>query len=360
MPANRMLVTALLLASLPAALPAAAAPALPAYREIRDWIVACDNTAECEAVGAQEEGNGDILFRLRSQPGPDGGLFFSIESALPIRMETMRLDGKPVLVDLTQWEHRSEDGNTGVSSSDAVAIRELLTAIRNGNRLGFNSGDKETSGSLSGLSAALLLIDEAQGRLDTATALLRRDRHAADRVPAPRPPAELRPAAAAPRPLNAAEQKRLIAAVRESQAGVLAGQECAVEAEDSHDQATPLTATEALVFIDCWHGAYQFSSLLFRVPMAAPERAQLVSLTLPLRIQDRERVIDAFTNADYAPEHGLLFHSAKGRGLADCGESAAWVFDGRQFQLSDYHYLGSCRGGNPGEWLRLWRSNRSP
>ena len=32
----------------------AASAATPVYREIKDWVVACDNTARCEAIGMQE------------------------------------------------------------------------------------------------------------------------------------------------------------------------------------------------------------------------------------------------------------------------------------------------------------------
>ncbi len=66
--------------------------------------------------------------------------------------------------------------------------------------------------------------------------------------------------------------------------------------------------------------------------------------------------IDYFTNADYDPATAMLFHSAKGRGLADCGEAATWRFDGREFRLASYSYLGRCSGAEPGNWPALFRS----
>lgn len=66
--------------------------------------------------------------------------------------------------------------------------------------------------------------------------------------------------------------------------------------------------------------------------------------------------IDYFTHVDYDPSTATLFHSAKGRGLADCGEAATWRFDGREFRLTSYAYLGRCSGPEPGNWPTSFRS----
>ena len=83
----------------------------------------------------------------------------------------------------------------------------------------------------------------------------------------------------------------------------------------------------------------------------APRR---IRLTVPVQVEGAPRVIEAFTSVGFG--QGQLSHFAKGRGLADCGESAAWAFDGQDFRLQRYHRLGWCRGGNPGDWPTLWRT----
>lgn len=335
------------------ALPALSSP-LPVYREIKDWIVACDNTGDCEAIGATE--NSPVMLRLQHGAGPEGASSLRIESARPLSLENMRLDGRPLKPDSRHWQSSNIDGYSELSTTHGASVRAFIDAARNGMRLSFGDDESASWGSLSGLSAAMLLIDEAQGRLGTMTALLRRGPQSASHVPARRPAPLLRPAAPAPEALSEADRQRLIAAVRKVHAKRLTEQDCFVEADGAFDQAYALTDSEALVFVECWRGAYQASSLLFRTPIAEPARSRAIVLPLPFRMDDGREGVEAFTSAEYATEKGLLFHSAKGRGLADCGESAAWVFDGEEFQLSDYHYLGACRGGNPGDWPRLWRS----
>lgn len=347
------LIAAMAVMATSAAVPALSAP-LPVYREIKDWVVACDNTAACEAAGAAEDQD-TVRFRLRHGAGPEGALSLRIESAGPLALDEMRLDGQRLMLDERHWHSAQEDGGSGLINTDGDSVRAFLDAVRNGHRLTFGGDEPAPWGSLSGLSAALLLIDETQGRLGTTTALLRRGPQPASRVPTAHAPPLLRAAAPMPEALSEADQRRLIAAVRQAQAGPMAAQGCFVEAEGAYDQAIALTDTEALVFIECWRGAYQSSSLLFRTLAAAPARAQPLVLPLPDSMEGGQNV-DAFTSAGYVPERGLLSHFAKGRGLADCGESAAWIFDGKDFQLASYTRLGVCRGGNPGEWPVLWRS----
>ena len=52
--------------------------------------------------------------------------------------------------------------------------------------------------------------------------------------------------------------------------------------------------------------------------------------------------------------------AAKGRGLADCGSSASWAWDGKMFRLASYQSLGLCRGAPPGTWLSRWQTANQP
>jgi hypothetical protein len=103
-------------------------------------------------------------------------------------------------------------------------------------------------------------------------------------------------------------------------------------------------------------GAYQASSLVFRVPREAPAKGRLVDLPLPPgQPADASERNGFLTSATYDPAHARLSEWAKGRGLGDCGVAASWIFDGQAFQLSDYSVKDRC-GGRPGELLQIWRS----
>ncbi|KRA48779.1 hypothetical protein ASD72_19670 [Pseudoxanthomonas sp. Root630] len=171
------------------------------------------------------------------------------------------------------------------------------------------------------------------------------------RVPPQQPAPEVPHATTRTSSLTELQRQQLVHTVRERAADELRREEC--ETDGTYDTADSLSDGEALVLIECWRGAYQSSSLAFRLPRDGSGAPQRVRLTLPFRIDGEDRVVDTFTAAAY--EKGQLSHYAKGRGLADCGESATWVFDGQDFRLRDYYLLRACQG-RPGEWPALWRS----
>lgn len=115
-----------------------------------------------------------------------------------------------------------------------------------------------------------------------------------------------------------------------------------------------LTETDALVLIECSRGAYQGWSMMFRVPVAQPQRATRLVLELPFHLGPTPERYDTLTAATFAD--GELHHFAKGRGMADCGESARWRWDGKAFVLVEFNKLSSCRAGMPGDWPALWRT----
>ena len=41
-----------------------------------------------------------------------------------------------------------------------------------------------------------------------------------------------------------------------------------------------------------------------------------------------DAIADTFADGDFDPETGTVSTSAEGRGLADCGMSASWIWDG--------------------------------
>jgi hypothetical protein len=344
-----------------------ASAATPVYRQFDDWVIACDNTARCEARGVSE--GSPLMLRLIAEAGPSGQLSLALEAGMPIDLASLRVDERPPGLDARHWTLSPEqDGVQILESAVPDSVRALLKILRDGDELTLGDGEDQRAVSLAGLSAALLLIDETQGRIGTVTALLRGGARPATQVPAaPALPPAVKPAPAMP-PLDDDTRQRLIDGVRRAQSALLEKEECHVAMEGDHtdnafDVAVALTPREALVLLECWRGAYQSTHLAFRTPMERPAEARRLVLPLPMaRSPENGRQVawDAFTNADYSNDSSTLHHFAKGRGLADCGDSASWVFDGRDFQLTEWHYLGGCRGGEPGDWPTLWRSAGSP
>ena len=160
----------------------AASAATPVYREIKDWVVACDNTARCEAIGMQE-GYPQLILRLVVDAGPSGEPELSLESEAPVAGRVLRLDGARFAASSLLQPATGDEGVQRIGH-DGAQVRAFLDAVRNGTDLRAGIGEGAPSASLAGLSAALLLIDETQGRLGTTTALLRRGTLPAARVPA--------------------------------------------------------------------------------------------------------------------------------------------------------------------------------
>jgi hypothetical protein len=329
-------------------------PAAPVYKEIADWIVACDNTRTCVAKAAPADDSATApetpgYIRLERAGGASGAAEVRLTADNPFTPD-LWLDGKPLAV--KGWTYSKADDAQELKGEAALAFMRL---IRNGSLLQFGPGKTAPAASLKGLTATLLAMDEAQGRIGNVSALGR---------PGPAP-ASATPAAPAPPVVKAAPfvgalpgAKALAAAVRRSQAAALKSHDCdAGEQELSVDEARPLTKDEAVVTLGCITGAYQGSSLSFRVARAAPGKAVLLVLPHPpILPADAADTAGEYTEGGYDPKTATFSESAKGRGIADCGVSESWVFDGQAFHLSALAYQERCGGGEPGDWPTLYRT----
>ncbi|MDR6293846.1 uncharacterized protein E9232_006399 [Inquilinus ginsengisoli] len=344
----RHLVPIALAAACAAALPAwaAAQPSAPLYKEFKDWQIACDNGGRCEAKGFPKEDDADHLsvVRVTREPGPQGAIEITLEAEGRFAANGLALQGGGRLPAERWTDASSGDTDHRLVLRDQDGAATVLAALRGaqGLRLG-NAGTV----SLDGVTAALLAMDDAQGRVGTTTALVRPGDAPATTVPAAPALPVLNAPAPAPAALSAEAVQTLAAATRASQRAALSAGECF--AEDKRDDAIALTATEALVQLQCIQGAYQSSYLFFRVPVRDPKAAR--QLVLPLPVGEPS---SSFIDTDYDPAKGELTSSGRGRGPGDCGESAVWVFDGKDFQLRSFAMQDSCRGF-PGDWPVLWR-----
>ena len=331
-----------------AAATAAPLPARPVYREIKDFVVACDNLRACVARWAPDLGGGGGYLRIERDAGPSGGVRITLagqEGGRP-DVRSLKLDGRPVARTL-RWRGAEE---MTVEGDEALG---LARALSEGGVLGYAEGGEPVEMSLGGLKAGLLAIDEVQGRLGTVGAFVRVGATPNAAVPPP-PPMPVLVARRADPALTV--PAGFAARVRRAQAGALERNACDDERKEA-DEAYVLNRGEVLVLLGCMMHAYQSSMLLLRAPRHAPERAKLVVMPLaagdqPPGPEDQGRYIEGGWDAETAS----FFEAAKGRGLADCGSSTTWVFDGAAFRLAEASRLHRCPGGPPGDWPTVYRS----
>lgn len=328
---------------------------VPLLREIKQWVIGCDNLRNCHALsapsGVDEEDYSSLTLHLWHQAGPQGYLRLRFDHrGEDVDLSTLLLDGKPLGLELTQDLHIELDdqgGDPEVQSFGVIedaAARRWLQRLRNGQRLQL-PGDEAAHVSLSGLSASLLLMDAVQGRLDNVTALSRPGKGAASEV-APRAPAPVLRKFTAAAPLTAEEQAGLVAAALQ-----------AVKSEEGEPEATvgALTAQQAMTVTryDC--AAYNCEFDVSSRERQAPYKDTPMDLQ-PLPLEDAALQ----GSVGYDEASGTLSYFYKQRGIGDCGGGASWVFDGERFQLSEFHRMPRCTGVGYGDWPALWTTVPAP
>jgi len=352
----RPAILALLLTS--AAAPAVAQPpaeSVPLLREIKQWVVGCDNLRNCHALsapsGVDEEDYSSLTLHLWHQAGPQGYLRLRFDHrGQDVDLSTLLLDGQPLGLELTRDLHVELDDQGGDPEVHAygviedAAARRWLQRLRNGERLQL-PGDEAAHVSLSGLSASLLLMDAVQGRVDNVTALARPGKRAASEVP-PRAPTPVLRRFVTPPSLTTQEQAGLVAA---------ALQAVKPEEGESEAEAGALTAQQAMTVVryDCAAYNCEFD-VNSRQRQAPYETTSLDLEPLPLDGAALQGSVG------YDEASGTLSYFYKQRGIGDCGGGGSWVFDGERFRLREFHMMPRCTGVGYGDWPSLWSTLPGP
>ena len=161
---------------------AATGPAVsPEARSFRDWRAQCDNGNVCAAFGPSTAETAGWI-RVSREPGATArpGVVFGLRgdsgSDIPGPL-TVNLDGTIY----TAAAGAADTAAFVLSDADAVTF---MSRLPNARTLTLSAGGFTSSLSVSGSSAALLWIDERQGRLDTVTAVVRKGDRPASVVPA--------------------------------------------------------------------------------------------------------------------------------------------------------------------------------
>lgn len=326
-----------------ALLAAAPAGAAPFGKTFKDWDVVCDNVGDCVAFGFEPymDRRDGVYLRLdvraggSSRPaltGKGGDVDIGTARLLEAPAE---LAGKPL-------------------------VEQLLGAARKEDRATLTSADgkAKTVFSLSGLAAALLAIDEHQGRIGTAAALIRPGPKPASAAPGPKTPPRVAPT---PTESFGAGEEALAAALARRLGKRLAA-DCERQArEPGAGEVYRLSKTTTLVALYCNAGAYNFSSRFWLVSGRDVNGAKPV-----LFRQADGRIDPELVNAEYDPGEGVLSYFGKGRGPGDCGQQGSYAWTGRGFELMHEARMPTCNGVgggedddlDPGGWPATWRTQK--
>lgn len=345
-----------------AAAPAVAVtpPATPEMREFRDWRAACDNGNACVAWGGSDDG----WIRIAIDAGPDAQPVVSAGSwalgDVGKSPDTLRLT-----IDGRDYPMRGSAADAANAEASAERARRILAVLPASRTLALNSGAQTANLPSSGISAALLWIDERQGRLDTTTALLRRGQRPASSVPAAPALPRATPAPAASQAgfegaANPMEDEPRALTVPTAIEGLKEVKACRAENNEYLNKAilaARLDASTVLWGVPCGSGAYNATYVLY---LARPDGSAVRAAALPERTPRTEGDIGGegpwLVNPIYDPAHQTLTVFPRGRGLGDCGTITTWTWSGGAFVLSEERSMGDCWGMTPDDWPTLWRT----
>jgi hypothetical protein len=149
-----------------------------------DWSVGCDNVRGCTALGFALQGqDGEGFIRLERAGGSDSAgnvsLTLFVEGATGTASLRLTIDGKPI--EGVAAERRAPSGQAGrdgfTTEISPQELKPFIAALRKGMTLNLTAADGKSTVDLSlrGAIAALVNIDDIQGRVGTEAALIRKE-----------------------------------------------------------------------------------------------------------------------------------------------------------------------------------------
>jgi Protein of unknown function (DUF1176) len=322
-------------------------PTIGQERNFGDWAVGCDNGWACEALSLASEdwsiGDG-ISLTVRRAGGADGYNRVGLRAMEEIEGNriALHIDGEQVAI-----AERSEGDD--LFHFDPASAQNLLYRIGLGRTAELFDEEGASLGdiSLNGSRAALLYIEDLQGRAGTVTASAMVGDEPASTIPEPPaiPTITAMPVAARAGEVANELSDTETAALRPTV-------ECDYGDEDPlSNRAFVISDDTDLILITCSRGAYNFSDIAFvrRNGTLTPARFDHIfswgdTLEIPFLV-----------NTYWNPEDGTLSTYAKGRGLGDCGTAESFVWDGEMFRLTERREMNNCRGSV--HWITVYRAN---
>ncbi|MDZ5601831.1 DUF1176 domain-containing protein [Pseudomonas sp. RP23018S] len=331
-----------------------AADTPPLSRDIKDWNVTCDNVRTCTAVSTRPASAeaGELYFPLRitRQAGPQGALRVGVFSYIELHGDPL-IDGQPVRMPLVQRKRSDYDVSAvpELRSATGASALTFIKALRNAHELAFSTSDDPTTASLDGMTGALLLIDDIQGRVGTVTALARPGAAPASDVPAA-PAAPVAPAWTAPAPLDKGVAEQVLKAAMD--ASRQQWQRDVVDDDEPKGEVHALNAEQALLIVQTGCSAYNCAYRLYVTPLADPAQVKGAPFEEGVVLPD----VEPDGSVAFDPATGELTSLTLAMGMGGCGTTARWRYDGARFVLIHAAQMNACMGLSDHDWPVLWET----
>ena len=318
-----------------------------ADRTFGDWSLACDNVRMCTAIGYSAENASNAYMTLTRTAGPSGTpvVVFAVTSdgpARPRKLVVMLHRRGEVDIVLGPLDALS-DGYVararvapGMGAVVAVSLREASTITV---RL-VDKANRDESGDvlLHGSTAALLAMDDHQGRLGTSTALVGFGRGPASTVP--REDA-----------LPAVFPKRITHIGTPGHPGINPAGHTDAVCENAGELWFRLANGRQIRGVCINGGAYNTA---YRFYDAATKPLRVVPFRIPWKHTGTDD--DVLVNPSLSADGMMLSSFFKDVGLGTCGEAADWIWDGSAFRLFRFREMRECRGVSSVDWPALYRA----
>ncbi|WP_026042606.1 DUF1176 domain-containing protein [Pantoea sp. A4] len=330
------------------------AQAEPLQKAFSDWQISCDNQSYC--VARSFPGDSGLVMTLTRHAGADdrpqlridyGSAYSGAVKAEPLQ-DNLLLDQRRLRPDFKHWQVEPHH----LTTSDPIAINEFLDQVMDAGAIQL-TWSQRAQVPLSGLKAALLLMDEQQGRVDGASAWVRSGSKPMSDLPEEPARPTLPAWPGAPTALSHDEVNGLLdfASLR------INTESCSLEPLQREISVAPLSDSKALILIGCERGAYNLVNLAYEVSRTRPYAARSLTFTLPFTPSGQQDRQLELMNAEFDANRGQLYTFSKGRGLGDCGVATRWQYTGNGFTLAEYAAEPICDAWHSSDdWPTLWVS----
>jgi hypothetical protein len=337
-----------------AMLVAGAAQAFPsAHKTIKDWTAVCNNVGTCTAFGfGSDDDPASAYLKITRDAGPAAApsveIAFDSGDTQPNQTWTLTLDGHPV-PGVAPVKAVGSDGGARATLTGAPALA-LIDAMRNGKALELLAAGKSVAIiSMTGSAATLLWVDDDQGRVGTVTALAGKG---------PKPASAVPPAAAIPLIAAAAPVAQTGLPAKAPPKLIKGDSDCGLNdmpVDTPDDIVARLAPGVVLWGPECTMAAYNEVNIFF---IGDEHAGHLRRITLPNPAGETAAGDNEIINAEFDAASQTLTSFDKGRGIADCGASTSWVWDGKAFVLISEDFMSECHGVNSEDWPSLFISRQ--
>ncbi|MFN3748339.1 MAG: DUF1176 domain-containing protein [Sphingorhabdus sp.] len=312
----------------------------------KDWVTGCDNVRNCTAIALEpmERAEADQLEVLIEQP-----LAHHLDPVVTVKLRVFHASDEQyrLYVDDEKVSHLAQFDGRWVFKGPAA--RSLVSSMRDGGVMTAKDvrGNAVAVASLAGLTAALLRIDEQQGKQGTARALAKPGKGIPyDDLPGysvtlGRPgPTDRVPKMPSP----------------DVTVKLAANETCAIDENQpvAASKVYRLDGEHSLLLMPwrCGNGAYNLYSNIMIVDYFGTPRVAEFDYDTGFTGDGPSNVL---VNVIWDRDQRVLESFNKFRGLGDCGRIDRFIWDGAKFRLSEQLIMPECRGAF--DRIRTWKAD---